>query len=127
MACCSCYCETDHGLECGHLMCKKCCVNWISTKWKNGSSNVNCPMCRNSLKLTCRMNNDRPIFKYDKEIYFTISALGVLEGLPHHPVNQPSWAREEGGRLQRCPPVDVLPILTLHSCRAKSMEPIYQR
>ena len=125
MACCSCYCETDHGLECGHLMCKKCCIMWISTKWKSGSSNVNCPMCRESLELTCRMNNNRPIFKYDKEIYFTISALGVLEGLPVQ--NQASWVRGVQGRLCRCPSVQVLPILTLHSSQAKSEGPIYQQ
>jgi len=127
MACCCCYCQTDHDLSCGHIMCKKCAILYISAKWKSGSSDVNCPMCREELKLTCRMNNDRPIFKYDKEIYFTISALGVLEGLPCHPVRQASWAREDGGRLRRCPQVEVLPILTLHSCRAKSGGPIYQQ
>jgi hypothetical protein len=127
MACCCCYCETDHYLSCSHVMCKKCAILYISTKWKSGSSNVNCPMCREGLKLTCRMNNDKPIFKYDKEIYFTISALGVLVGLPCHPTGQASWAREAGGRLGRCPPVEVLPILTLHSCRAKSEVSIYQQ
>ena len=69
MACCCCYCSTDHDLSCGHIMCKKCAILYVSARWKSGSSNVNCPMCREELKLTCRSINGDMIFKYDKEIY----------------------------------------------------------
>jgi len=114
MTCCICYECAKKRLDCGHVVCRKCTLKYIDTKWKQGDTELNCPMCREKLGLKCIISNGTPIFKYDKEIFFTISALGVLEMLPEG-WSPREWERGPSHRLTRCAEATVRPILTLHS------------
>ena len=121
MTCCICYEHAKKRLDCGHVVCRKCTLKYINTKWKQGDTDLNCPMCREKLKLICIISNGTPIFKYDKEIFFTISALGILEMLPEG-WSPREWERGPSHRLTRCAEAAVRPILTLHPCAYDKLE-----
>ena len=126
--CCVCYSSTDHVLNCNHIICKECALKHVSAKWQNGSIDVGCPLCRNKLDLKCRLAKNTTIFKYDREIFFTISASGVLEELPkqfcENLFQGQKWLRPRvqacqkaclTHRLYRLVDAEVLPLLVLNS------------
>ena len=113
MTCCICYEHAKKRLDCGHVVCRKCTLDYINTLWKQGDTDLKCPMCREKLGLKCIISNGTPIFKYDREIFFTISALGVLKMLPEGWYPR-EWERGPSSRLTRCAEATVRPILTLH-------------
>lgn len=127
MECCCCLEDTDHSLTCGHHFCIKCSLKYISTRWHDGNLSMSCPMCRNLLDVKCKMRNNVPIFKYDKEIYFTISASGILQQVESHYWPVGNWLREERQgslppRLVRCHEAHVLPLLVVNSVDKRERE-----
>ena len=124
--CCCCYAPTNHILDCNHIMCKDCSLKLISTKWKNGTMCINCPLCRKQLEFSCTLLNEIPIFKYDRDIYFTISNTGVFQNLPdiyYH--RSAKWMRPTGPsprRLHRCSMVHVLPFVFLNFQDRQALE-----
>lgn len=129
MECCGCLEVTDHVLCCGHHFCKSCSVNFIRARWHSGMLDMSCPLCRQQIDFRCKLRNNTPIFRYDKEIYFTISASGLLEQVEAHcwPLGQ--WSREESSshpnrprRLVRCHEARVLPLLVVNSVDKQERE-----
>ena len=64
MTCCICYEHAKKRLDCGHVVCRKCTLDYINTLWKQGDTDLKCPMCREKLGLKCIISNGTPIFKY---------------------------------------------------------------
>jgi len=114
MSCCICYEDAEKCLDCGHIVCRKCTLDYVNTLWKQGDMRLKCPLCREELNLKCIISNGTPIFKYDGKIFFTISAFGVLEMLPDGWVPK-EWERVgPSKRLTRVVEAVVRPILSLH-------------
>lgn len=126
MYCCCCYGSTNHVLDCKHIICKDCSLKLISSKWKHGSTCINCPLCRKELDFSCKLLNQKLIFRYDRDIYFTISNTGVFQNLPgiyyHRSAKWMRLAESSPQRLQRCSEVRVLPFLFLNSQDKQAQE-----
>jgi len=108
MICCCCFEDKCvNTFSCDHYICKECFESFVLTSWRKGCCTLNCPICRKIFDLSCSVNNDKIIFKYDT-ISFTISNSGFVSQVP----SVKPWERV-GNRLMRSYAVSVLPILSL--------------